>query len=69
MVEVFKTNVMRKAAANRLIAQLALLFPGSRVNFDLEDCDKVLRVEGLGICSEKTITLLQGEGYECLELV
>lgn len=69
MVEVFKTNVTRKAVANRLIAQLALLFPGSRVNFDLEDCDKVLRVEGLDLCCEKIIALLKGEGYECLELV
>jgi hypothetical protein len=69
MIEVFKTNVTRKAVANRLIAQLALLFPGSRVNFDLEDCDKVLRVEGLDICCEKTIALLKGEGYDCLELV
>jgi hypothetical protein len=64
-VEVFKTNVKSKAAARQLVTRLQLLFPDSRVNFDLEDCDRVLRIEGRDICSEKTISLLNADGYSC----
>ena len=66
IVEVFKTDVSQEGAARRLISKLQQLFPGSRVNFDLDDCDKVLRVEGRNICCEKTIALLKSEGYNCL---
>ena len=69
MVEVFKTDVDSAEPATRLIGQLQAIFPGSRVNFDLEDCDRVLRVEGADICCKKIIDLLTTEGYQCLELV
>ena len=52
-----------------LIAKLLLLFPGSRVNFDLEDCDRVLRVEGENICCQKIARLLKASGYCCEVLV
>lgn len=68
-VEVFKTNVKSNAAARQLATRLQLLFPDSRINFDLEDCDKVLRIEGDNICCKKTIELLNADGYECGELV
>lgn len=55
--------------ANVLIAKLILLFPGSRVNFDLEDCDRVLRVEGEDICRLKIAQLLKLNGYRCQELI
>ena len=64
-IEVFKTNVKSRAAAEQLAARLKLLFPDSRVNFDLEDCDRVLRIEGIDICCEKTISLLKAGGYDC----
>lgn len=65
IVEVFKTNVKSKAAAKHLIAGLQRLFPDSRINFDLDDCDRVLRIEGRNICCEKTISLLNAGGYDC----
>ncbi|MES2276935.1 MAG: hypothetical protein V4592_12985 [Bacteroidota bacterium] len=65
MIEVFKTDVQQPGTANLLIAKLILLFPGSRVNFDLEDCDRVLRVEGENICCEKIARLLKISGYCC----
>jgi hypothetical protein len=68
MIEVFKTSVDSAGPASRLVTLLQLLFPGSRVNFDLEDCDRVLRVEGAHICREKVMALLKGEGFDCLEL-
>lgn len=45
IVEVFKTNVALPASASRMIHTLQQHFPAYRVNFDLHDCDKVLRVE------------------------
>lgn len=44
MIEVFKTNVADREIANMLIDQIHLTFIGYQANFDLEDCDKILRV-------------------------
>ena len=69
MIEVFKTDVQQTGTADLLVAKLVSLFPGSRVNFDLDDCDRVLRVEGENICTEKTMHLLRTCGYNCEVLV
>jgi len=37
-------------------------------NFDLEDCDKILRVETEKVTPETVITLLKSQGFECSEL-
>jgi hypothetical protein len=44
MVEVFKTNVKDAGLANLLINHIHHTFPDYKANFDLEDCDKILRV-------------------------
>ena len=45
MVEVFKTGVRTKKEANFILKKLRLMFPHYKINFDLEDCDNILRVE------------------------
>jgi hypothetical protein len=65
MVEVFKTNVRHKRQAKMLLGKLSGRFPLFRINFDLEDCDKILRVEGDEICQEKIAALVAESGYEC----
>lgn len=65
MVEVFKTNVKQKRQAKRLLNILSQQFPLCRINFDLEDCDKILRVEGNNIRHEKITALVTGHGYQC----
>jgi hypothetical protein len=45
MVEVFKTNIQRKQTADKIKMELLLLFPDCKINFDLEDCDRILRIE------------------------
>ncbi len=65
MVEVFKTNVMAVDQSQKLIKILLVHYPKSRINFDIEDCDKVLRVEGEFTCPKKIIEVLNAEGYEC----
>ena len=59
IIEVFRTNVGERSQAQKLIDLLLKHFPGSRINFDLDDCDKVLRVEGRNISSDKISYLLQ----------
>ncbi len=46
MIEVFKTNVDNAPEADKVLRLLAHEFPDFKVNFDLEDCDKILRVKG-----------------------
>ena len=45
MVEVFKTDVMDPGQASVLAEQIRKTFEGYEPSFDLEDCDKILRVK------------------------
>lgn len=68
MVEVFKTNIAMAEQAQEIVYALQQYFPGSRVTIDLDDCDKVLRLEGTVIVTERVINLLQEHNYECCML-
>ena len=67
-VLVYKTNVTSKASVNKLKPFLDGLLTGSNWNFDLEDCDYILRVESEDRISQKIISLLKGKGFFCEEL-
>jgi len=45
MVEVFKTSVRDPYHANIIVDQIHKTFAYYMANFDLEDCDKILRVK------------------------
>ena len=45
MIEVFKTNVNDPDQAKRLIETIHASFANVQANFDLDDCDKILRVK------------------------
>ena len=68
MIEVFKTNVADANHSKRMTRKLLEHFPESRVDFDLEDCDRVLRVEGDRIIPVKVIEILRSSGFSCVEL-
>jgi len=65
MIEVFKTNVEEIVQAKKIIDILLERFPGNKINFDLHDCDKILRVEGKSFCSETIMTLVNENGFTC----
>jgi hypothetical protein len=65
MVEVFKTDVQETEEADQLVALLQEHFPGSRINFDLHDCDKILRIEGKHCIPSQVEVLVQQNGYSC----
>ncbi len=65
MIEVFKTNVQKKAQSKMLLGVLYKVFPSFKINFDLSDCDKVLRVEGDNLETLKIILLVKEYGFRC----
>ena len=65
MVEVFKTNVQKKAQSKMLLCILSETFPSFKINFDLSDCDKVLRIEGDNIEALPIMFLVKEHGFTC----
>lgn len=65
MVEVFKTNIGEEELAKQLTLKLLVHLPQCKINFDLQDCDNILRVEGHQIAAEKIIELVSVHGYQC----
>jgi hypothetical protein len=68
MVEVFKTNVQTNLQAMQLISELQCHFPDGIISFDLEDCDKPLRIESECCDAEKIIELISARGF-CAEVL
>ncbi len=68
MVEVFKTNVYAVSNSEKIIELLYQHFPECKINFDLDDCDKILRIEGFSIENEKIKLIVNENGYLCEEL-
>ena len=65
MVEVFKTNVQKKTQSKMLLSILSEAFPSFKINFDLSDCDKVLRVEGDNMEALRIVMLVKEYGFNC----
>jgi hypothetical protein len=65
MIEVFKTNVQKARDAQKLVALLQTHFPCSKINFDLHDCDKIMRVEGNDFIPIRIMALLNENGFMC----
>jgi hypothetical protein len=65
MVEVFKTDVNHRMHANMLVEQIHKTFSGYKANFDLEDCDRILRVKSAtgSVESCRLIQLLNERGF------
>ncbi len=65
MVEVFKTNVIDQKQADLLIRKIRQVFPRYKTNFDLEDCDNILRVETDGLVDDEgIICLMANNGFK-----
>lgn len=67
MVEVFKTNIASNKKAGHVLGMLQNQFPGLEMNFDLEDCDNILRVEsvvGREISNECITKIVREQGFE-----
>ena len=69
VVEVFKTSVGNASEAARMTALLRQRFPCNKINFDLHDCDNILRMEGSNFSPHEVEALLQEQGFACTVLV
>lgn len=47
MIEVFKTDVDNRDLARLLVNKIHEYFDHCHANFDLDDCDRILRVKGI----------------------
>ncbi|EHQ26098.1 hypothetical protein Mucpa_1955 [Mucilaginibacter paludis DSM 18603] len=65
MIEIFKTNVENKQEVAVVIDLLRMYYQHAEINFDLEDCDRILRIKGEGFCVENVIKILANNGFEC----
>jgi hypothetical protein len=65
MIEVFKTNVQETEQSKMIVMKLLEHFPNSLINFDLEDCDKILRIHAVSISNQRIIEVLNSYGYQC----
>ena len=65
MIEVFKTDVQNAAEAERIIGLLLQHYPDGRINFDLQDCDKILRIVNNEICPREIAGIIKSCGYQC----
>lgn len=67
-IKIFKTNVDCPKDASYIMRCLQELVFGCQFNFDLQDCDRILRIEGKRISSRKVVESLKKLGYQCAEL-
>jgi hypothetical protein len=68
MIFVFKTSVKTKIQAKQLKQHIYKILPKAKCNFDLEDCDKILRIESEKNIVLRIIDLLKIHKHSCEEL-
>ena len=69
IVTVFRTSVTKKRLAESLKKEILPYSNVMNCNFDLMDCDNILRIESNANISEKVIALLNEKGFLCEELI
>ncbi|HEY0667130.1 MAG TPA: hypothetical protein VGD22_03075 [Sphingobacteriaceae bacterium] len=67
-VLVFKTNVVNEQHVDRVQRILNTIQAIREWNFDLDDCDNILRVVSTGLPARRIEELLNAEGISCKEL-
>ena len=69
-IEVFKTNVNHPDEARMIVDHIHINFRAYRANFDLEDCDRILRVRSLSgaVRSSHLLELLRDFGFDATVL-
>jgi hypothetical protein len=65
MIEVFKTNVHSKEDAQLILQDCSDFFPHWKIGFDLDDCDRILRVDSGSepVSAEQIQSIINKFGY------
>lgn len=64
-VEIFKTNVQAVSDSHKVTGKLLEFFSDYQIHFDLNDCDKILRIEANSIDKKSVIDNLESIGFTC----
>lgn len=65
IVEIFRTDVMTGEEANKMTHTIRACYPGHKINFDLEDSDKIFRMEGEQFIPENVASIFNEHGFMC----
>ena len=68
MILVFKTDVNSAIKVKMVKPHLDQIPDIQKWNFDLWDCDKILRIDGPADVSPMVIHTLNQQGFNCVEL-
>ncbi len=68
MIYVFKTSVRTKSQVRKLQPHINTMLPNEKWNFDLDDCDKILRIDSEENIVLKIKELLINHKFYCEEL-
>ena len=68
MIYVFKTSVKTKTQVKNLQPHINKILPSEKWNFDLDDCDNILRIDTRENILLKITELLKSHQYHCEEL-
>lgn len=70
MIEIYSTNIIKKKHGKSVLKTLRTEFPAYMISLDLNDCDKILRVENpQGTVENETIKkLVSNLGFDITEL-
>ncbi|HEX4852272.1 MAG TPA: hypothetical protein VFV08_15760 [Puia sp.] len=68
MIYVFKTSVKTKTQVKKLKPDINNILPNEKWNFDLDDCDRILRIDSEENIALKIIDLLNIHKFYCEEL-
>lgn len=68
MIYVFKTSVKTKTQVKKLRSHINKILSCEKWNFDLEDCDNILRIDSGKNIVVKITELLKSHQYHCEEL-
>jgi hypothetical protein len=68
MIFVFKTSVKNKTHIDKLKPHINKILSNEKWNFDLEDCDKILRIDSEENIVLKITDLLTTHNFNCKEL-
>ena len=68
MIYIFKTSVKTKMQEKKLKPHIDTILPKAKWNFDLDDCDKILRIDSEENIVCKMTDLLNIHRFYCEEL-
>lgn len=63
--EIFKTDVNNKQTSEMILNLLKTSYPHLKINFDLDDCDNILRIQGYDFSLNNIVEIVCNTGHYC----